>query len=92
MEDLIKIFENIKKEHPDFEQPNMDLLQFKYSNNDKTEYIETIQETCNKAYEAYGFDDNILDLQVYINQLRHQYDVTDPREIIHVDNGKGFVQ
>lgn len=92
MEDLIKIFENMKKEHKDFKEPNMDLLKFKYSNKDKSDYIETLQTICNKAYDQYGFDDTILDLQVYINQLRHEYDITDPREIIHVDNGKGFVQ
>lgn len=54
--------------------------------------LEKIQEICNEYYEKYGFNDEILELQVWINQIRNQYDITDPREIIHIDNGKGFVQ
>ena len=54
--------------------------------------METLQEICNKLFNEYGFDDTILELQVYINQLRHEFDITDPREVLHIDNGKGFVQ
>lgn len=54
--------------------------------------LEKIQEICNEYYEKYGFTDEILDLQIWINTVRNKYDLTDPREIIHIDNGKGFVQ
>lgn len=54
--------------------------------------IEELQTMNNALYEKTGFSTRTLDFQCYINSLRNMYDVTDPREIIHVDNGKGFVQ
>lgn len=53
--------------------------------------LEGIQECCNRLYDI-KYDDILIDLQVVINEYRHKYDITDPREIIHYDNGKGFVQ
>jgi hypothetical protein len=54
--------------------------------------IEELQTMNNALYEKTGFSTLTLDFQVYINSLRTQYDVPDPREVIHTDNGKGFVQ
>lgn len=92
MERLKEIFKNINEAHPDFERLDTGMLSFMESCEDKTDFVESLQEICNKLYERYGLDDDILDLQVYINEYRHEYDITDPREIIHVDNGRGFVQ
>lgn len=61
-------------------------------NKEIAQLIEKLQEINNTIYDKTGFNTVTLDFQVYINQLRQEYDVTDPREIVHVDNGKGFVQ
>lgn len=57
-----------------------------------SQFIEELQQINNEIYDKTGFNTVTLDLQCYINELRNKYDVTDPREIIHTDNGKGFVQ
>ena len=54
--------------------------------------VEELQNMNNALYEKQGFSNETLDFQCYINSIRNQYDITDPREIIHEDNGKGFVQ
>lgn len=89
--ELKDILENIKETHNDFSY-DKELLTDIGDIFDKNGYVESLQEVCNNLYNLYGFDDNILELQVYINTLRHEFDITDPREILHIDNGKGFVQ
>lgn len=54
--------------------------------------LEELQEINNKLYQQHKDSLAPLDLQCYINTLRNQYDITDPREIIHYDNGRGYVQ
>lgn len=55
--------------------------------------VEELQTMNNTLYEKQGdLTDETLAFQVYINTLRNKYDITDPREIIHTDNGKGYVQ
>lgn len=54
--------------------------------------LERLQELNNLLYKENPEETLLIDLQVYINTIRNQYDITDPREIIHTDNGKGFVQ
>ena len=58
---------------------------------DITNSLEKLQEINNKLYNEKSTDENI-DLQVLINTYRYEFDITDPREIIHYDNGKGYVQ
>lgn len=53
--------------------------------------LEELQEACNKLCNI-KYTDTILELQVIINEYRHKFDITDPREVINWDNGKGFVQ
>lgn len=89
--ELKDILENIKETHNDFVYDEK-MIQDVEELFDRKGYVESLQEICNQLFNKYGFDDTILELQVYINQLRHDYDITDPREILHVDNGKGFVQ
>ena len=57
-----------------------------------SQHIELLQQINNELYEKTGFNTVTLDFQVYINELRQEYDVTDPREIVNTENGKGFVQ
>lgn len=91
MMELKEILENIKETHNNFTYDDELIVNIDYVF-DKKGYVETLQEICNKLFNEYGFDDTILELQVYINQLRHEFDITDPREVLHIDNGKGFVQ
>ena len=58
---------------------------------DVTNNIESLQQICNDLYNISS-SENLIELQVIINEYRNKYDVTDPREIINWDNGKGFVQ
>lgn len=53
--------------------------------------VEKLQQICNDLYNI-KHSDYLIDLQVIINEYRNKLDITDPREIIHVDNGKGYVQ
>lgn len=53
--------------------------------------VEMLQQICNDLYNISSTE-NLIELQVIINEFRYEYDITDPREIINVDNGKGFVQ
>lgn len=91
MTELKEIYDKIKEEYKDIEVTYEELEKLEQKK-DKTDFVETLQEICNDIYTKNGFNDNILDIQVYINQLRAEYDITDPREVIHEDNGKGFVQ
>lgn len=58
---------------------------------DISETLEELQEINNKLYNEKSTEENI-ELQVLINNYRYEFDITDPREIIHYDNGKGYVQ
>lgn len=53
--------------------------------------IQRLQNICDSLYKVSP-NDILIDLQVIINEYRYKYDVTDPKEIINYDNGKGFVQ
>lgn len=55
------------------------------------ELIEKAQQIVNHLWTIKE-DDVLIDVQVLLNELRNKYDVTDPREIINWDNGRGFVQ
>ena len=61
------------------------------SHEEQSHLLEQAQEILNKAYQTQPCDE-LIDLQVNINTYRNKYDITDPREILHWDNGKGFVQ
>ena len=58
----------------------------------KETLVSYLQDVCNVLYNQYGFCDSILELQVYINQLRHEYNITDPSEVVNREDGKEFVQ
>lgn len=59
---------------------------------DLPEKLEKLQHLNNLLYESNPSETLLIDLQVYINSLRNEFDITDPTEIIHTDNGRGFVQ
>ena len=66
-------------------------INYEHDKQKQSELLEQAQETLNKAYQTQPCDE-LIDIQVTINTYRNKYDITDPREIIHWDNGKGYVQ
>lgn len=58
----------------------------------KITLVNYLQDVNDKLYNDYGATDGILDLQVFINELRRDYDITDPKEVINTDDGMDFVQ
>lgn len=67
------------------------LINYEHDKQKQSELLEEAQEILNKAYQTNPCDE-LIDIQVEINIYRNRYDITDPREIIHTDNGRGFVQ
>lgn len=53
------------------------------------EELKKKQEIVNELYAREGLTDEVLDLQVEINKLRHEHDIVDKSEII---NEEGYVQ
>ena len=47
-----------------------------------------MQKECNELFRKDGLTDEVLDLQIKINQLRHENDITDENQKIYED----FVQ
>ena len=58
----------------------------------KETLIKYLQDINDKLYKDYGVTGGILNLQVYINEKRHEYNITDEKEIINTDDGMDFVQ
>ena len=92
-----KLIEDLKETFPD-ETERIDraktLVETLENENEAknvAENIEELQQICNDLYNIKG-SEHLIELQVIINEFRYKYDVTDPREIINIDNGKGFVQ
>lgn len=50
--------------------------------------FNTLQSECDKLYASYGATENIINLQVAINGLRHEHDLCDHSECIYEE----FVQ
>ena len=44
--------------------------------------LKKLQEKANTLYERDGLTDEVLDLQLEINKLRHENDIVDETEII----------
>lgn len=91
-----QLFNELKKEY--FEHlTELELLityldKIDDSGNDKrAEFLEKAQGIVNTLY-GYKKSDTLIDVQALINEYRHMYDITDPREICNTENGKGFVQ
>ena len=59
--------------------------------NDLNDNIEALQQVCNDLYNISP-SESLIELQVIINEFRNKHDVTDPREVINWDNGRGYVQ
>lgn len=59
---------------------------------DKTLFLMKLQEINNNLYEKYGLTDEVLDLQVYINKKRNEYNIVDENEILFIEPEGRFVQ
>lgn len=91
-----ELIDELKKEYPNYidriELMIMYLDKIPYDDtNNKAELLEKAQGMLNELYNL-KHSDVLIDIQVIINQYRNEYDITDPREVIHYDNGRGFVQ
>lgn len=45
--------------------------------------LDNLQKEANELYDEYGATTNIIQLQVAINSLRNEYDITDETETIY---------
>lgn len=54
--------------------------------------LTKLQLINNKWYSNNGLTSKVLELQVLINQFRHQYNVHDESEVVLFDEDKPFVQ
>ena len=50
--------------------------------------LDAMQQKLNTIYEQDGLTDQVLDLQLEINTIRHQHNIPDTNETIH----KQYVQ
>ena len=52
--------------------------------------LEQLQTLNEAIYNHYGLNDATLELQVYINKIRHDEDIHDPTEVIpnNADDGE----
>ena len=50
--------------------------------------LKEAQELADKMYDEQGLTDEVLDLQIEINEIRHKLDIPDKNERIHEE----FVQ
>ena len=92
----IQLLNELKEEYPD----NIEDIELLCTYINKLDYcsekqvaalLEDAQQVVNNLYNIHSAD-CLVDVQVIINEYRNKFDVTDPREIIHVDNGMGYVQ
>ena len=47
--------------------------------------LNELQEKCNKLHAENGLTDEVLDLQIKINRLRHEHDIPDDNEKVYGD-------
>lgn len=59
---------------------------------DKPRLLYKLQNINNNLYEKYGLVDEVLDLQLWINGKRYEWDIVDDGEIIHHFDDGEFVQ
>lgn len=58
----------------------------------KPRLLYKLQNINNNLYEKYGLVDEVLDLQLWINSKRYEWDIVDDGEIIHKFDDGDFVQ
>lgn len=63
-----------------------------YSKNNK-ELLDNLQQINNKLFDKHGLNDEVLALQLFINESRHELDIVDENDIVVTDDeGNSFVQ
>ena len=55
----------------------------------QSKLLDISQLLINQLYDKYGLTDDVLDLQVKLNTMRAETDISDNNEIV---NDEGFVQ
>ena len=93
----LELLNELKKEYPKNKEELELLCQYLDNVEEHTtqelmaDLIENAQQIVNHLWTVKS-SVVLIDVQVIINELRYKYDITDPREIVNWDNGKGFVQ
>lgn len=49
------------------------------------EHLAKKQKELDELYEKEGLTDEVLDKQIAINKLRHEYDIVDENELVFED-------
>lgn len=57
---------------------------------DLRDILNNLQDECNILYETYGATDDVIQLQVAINSLRHNFNIPDENNM--TESNEGFVQ
>lgn len=52
--------------------------------------LDSLQRECDELYDEYGANDDVIQLQVAINNLRNSFNIPDETEM--TISNKGFVQ
>ena len=55
-------------------------------------YLDLLQNINDILYQILGASDIVINLQIHINQRRHNNDIVDKKEILLYDNEKPIVQ
>ena len=45
--------------------------------------LETMQELADELYEEFGLTDEVLDLQLKINKLRREHNISDEKQRVY---------
>lgn len=52
--------------------------------------FDNLQKECDVLYKEYGATDEVIQLQIAINGLRHKFDIPDESQM--TESNQGFVQ
>ena len=50
--------------------------------------LDTLQEICTELHDKYGLTNEVLDLQIVINRLKHKHNISDETNKVY----KNYVQ
>ena len=88
---IISLTEEYPSQYEQIRQIALLLSDIEKNDEKINEKIEELQELCNTLFNI-KYCDELLELQVIINEYRNKYNITDPREVVVVDDKNKYVQ
>lgn len=88
LEELCKLLE---EKYPEVEI-DFEGLRNLYEGGEKQEFYNSLQKMSNWLMENYGYNETLLDFQLYINGFAHENDLVFDDDVVLVENGREFVQ